>query len=195
MLYLPFCASLNPVPILLCNLGRYIAFLGSKLCYSSVKQYLNIVRIMHLENGFTNSLTNNWYLSSILKGLRRHKGDGISQKLPITVPILQGILTVLNFNSAFDISFWAACLVAFFSFFRKSNLLIPSTLQFHPKKHLYASDVVFKPTGAVLSVRWSKTIQYRRSPTSHYRLSFLPHCSPLVMHYSPSPAEHPYPIV
>ena len=164
MLYLQFCASLNidPVPIVLCNLGRYIAFLGAKLCYSSVKQYLNIVRIMHLENGFSNPLSNNWYLSSILKGLRRHKGDGISQKLPITVSILQGILTVLNFNRPFDISFWAACLVALFSFFHKSNLLIPSTLQFDPKKHLCVSDVVFKPTGAVLSVRWSKTIQYRQ---------------------------------
>ena len=105
------------MPISPCNLGRYIAFLGSKLSFSSVRQYLNVVRIMHLDEGCSNPLENNFYLSSILKGLRRHKGDGISQRLPITKSILQGILAVLNLNNPFDVCFWAACLVAFFSFF------------------------------------------------------------------------------
>ena len=164
LLYLRFCAGLNiaPVPISSCNLGRYIAFLGSRLCYSSVRQYLNIVHIMHLEAGYGNPLSDNWYVAPILKGLRRHEGDGSKQKLPITVAVLWGILTVLNFDKPLDVSFWAACLVAFFSFFRKSNLLVPSSLQFDPSKHLLTSDVQFSQTGVVLSVRWSKTIQYRQ---------------------------------
>lgn len=162
--YLRFCESLNiaPVPISSCNLGRYIAFLGSKLSYSSVRQYLNVVRIMHLEEGHGNPLANNWYLNSILKGLRRHRGNGVSKKLPITDVILHGILAVQNFSNPFDVCFWAACLVAFFSFFRKSNLLVPSPPQFNPSKHLCTSDVSFHPMGATLSVRWSKTIQYRQ---------------------------------
>ena len=69
---------------------------------------------------------------------------------------------MLNFGNPFDICFWAACLVAFFSFFRKSNLLIPVPHQFDPSKHLCVSDVRFSPTGAVLSVRWSKTIQFKQ---------------------------------
>lgn len=163
-LYLQFCSSLHivPVPISPCDLGRYIAFLGSKLSFSSVRQYLNVVRIMHLDEGYSNPLENSFYLSSILKGLRRHKGDGINPKLPITDSILRGILAVLNLNNPFEVCFWAACLVAFFSFFRKSNLLIPSKAQFNPDKHLCVSDVQFGPQGAVLSVRWSKTIQYRQ---------------------------------
>ena len=44
---------------------------------------------MHLEEGYNNPLSESWYLSSILKGLRRHKGDGINQELLITVSILQ----------------------------------------------------------------------------------------------------------
>ena len=162
--YLRFCADLNiaPVPISSCNLGHYIAYLGQKLSYSSVRQYLNVVRIMHLDEGHCNPLANNWYLNSILKGLRRHKGDGVCQKLPITDVILHGILAVLNLSNPLDVCFWAACLVAFFSFFRKSNLLVPSPPQFNPSKHLCVSDVRFSPTGAILSVRWSKTIQYRQ---------------------------------
>ena len=53
-------------------------------------------------------------------------------------------------------------MVAFFSFFCKSNLLVPSPPQFNPSKHLCVSDVRFCPTGAILSVCWSKTIQYRQ---------------------------------
>ena len=117
---------------------------------------------MHLDEGHCNPLVNNWYLNSILKGLRRHKGDGVSQKLPITDVILHGILAVLNLNNPFDVCFWAACLVAFFPFFRKSNLLVPSPSQFNPAKHLCVSDVCFSPRGAILSVRWSKTIQYKQ---------------------------------
>ena len=163
-LYLQFCSSLHiaTVPISPCNLGNDIAFLGSKISFSSVRQYLNVVRIMHLDEGYSNPQENNFYLSSILKGPRKHKGDGISQKLPITMSILQGILVVLNLNNPFDVCFWAACLVAFFSFFRKSNLLIPSHAQFNPAKHLCVSDAQFGPHGAALSIRWSKTIQYKQ---------------------------------
>lgn len=163
MLYLKFCESLNisPVPISQENLGRYIAFLSSKLCFSSVKQYLNVVRLMHLEAGQPNPMLDNWYISSILKGLKRCKGTATAQKLPITSHILQGILTVLDLSIPFDIIFWAVCLVGFFSFLRKSNLLIPSMDKFDPRKHLCQSDVQFLLAGAILFVRWSKTIQFQ----------------------------------
>ena len=55
------------MPISQIDLGRYITFLSRRLSFSSVRQYLNIVRLMHLENGHTNPLTNNWYVASILK--------------------------------------------------------------------------------------------------------------------------------
>ena len=101
-LYLQFCKSLciSPVPISLVNLGRYIAFLASRLCYSSIRQYFNIVRLMHLDEGYPSPLSDSWYLSSILKGLRRCKGESIKQKLPITTQILQQILSVLNLSHA-----------------------------------------------------------------------------------------------
>jgi hypothetical protein len=60
-----------------------------------------------------------------------------------------------------DITFWAACLVAFFSFFRKSNLFPPSLASFQPAIHLSNQSVSFHSEGATLSINWSKTIQYR----------------------------------
>lgn len=163
-LFLQFCASLNisPVPISATDLGRYVAFLATKLSFSSVRQYLNVVRLIHMEAGHGNPLTDNWFLSTLMKGLRRKKGDATSQKLPITRDILQGILRLLNLDRSFDVTFWATCLVGFFSFFRKSNLLVQSWGQFDPQKHLCCSDVRFCESGVILSVRWSKTIQFRQ---------------------------------
>lgn len=117
---------------------------------------------MHLEAGHPNPLVNNWYITSILKGLRRHKGDSTHQKLPITTSLLFGILSTLDFNQPFDLSFWVACLVGFFTFFRKSNLLIPAPDKFDPAKHLCQSDVHLSTMGAVICVRWSKSIQFRQ---------------------------------
>ena len=114
-----------------------------------------------MEAGLPNPLEKNWYVSSILKGVRRVKGDASRQKLPITIEILRKIFTKLDLCCSFDRTFWAACLVAFYSFFRKSNLLIPSVEVFDPKKHLCASDVNFTSEGVVLSVRWSKVIQFQ----------------------------------
>ena len=163
-MYLRFCSCMDikPVPVSSVNLGRYVAFLASKLCFSSIRQYLNVVRIMHLELGYGSPLSENWYLSSILKGIRRFKGNATSQKLPVTPKILAGILTVLDLSQPFDIVFWAACLVGFISFFRKSNLLVPSMEKFDPSKHLCKSDLSIDPNGTILSVRWSKTIQFKQ---------------------------------
>lgn len=161
--FLKFCVEMkiSPVPLLQENLGRYIAFLSRRLCFNSVKQYLNIVRLMHLEAGFQNPLEKNWYVDSILKGVRRIKGDASVQKLPITIDILRQLFITLNLECAFDRTFWAACLVGFFSFFRKSNLLVPSHVLFDPDRNLCANDLTFTLDSAILTVRWSKVIQFK----------------------------------
>ncbi len=160
---LDFCnkVDIHPVRLSHADLGRYIAFLSRRLAFSSIRQYLNAVRLLHLDAGFPNPLEGNWYVSSVLKGVRRVKGDTCNAKLPISIDILRGIFLRLNILSSFDRTFWAACVVGFFSFFRKSNLLIQSVNTFDPSRHLCASDVQFTPGGAVLLVRWSKVIQFR----------------------------------
>ena len=110
------------MPISQLDLGRYIAYLSRKLTFSSVRQYLNIVRLLHLENGHTNPLSNNWYVSSILKGVRRVKGDTCTQKLPITLELLRSIFLNLDLNVSFDRAFWAACLVGFCNIVRLLHL-------------------------------------------------------------------------
>ena len=141
--FLKFCVQMQVSPTLLSqeNLGRYIAFLSRRLAFSSVKQYLNVVCLLHLEAGFPNPFEKNWYVTSILKGVRHVKEDTSTQKLPITKDILKQIFLKLDLHSSLNRAFWATCLVGFFSFFRKSNLLVPSDLQFDPDCNLYAGDL------------------------------------------------------
>ena len=77
---------------------------------------------MHLEAGHKNPLEQNWYVASVLIGVKRVKGNRSVQKLPITLDILKAIASQLDMSIPFKRVFWAACLVAFYSFFRKSNL-------------------------------------------------------------------------
>ena len=160
--YLGFCQSMNypPVPVTHIIVCRYAAFLARRLSASSVKKYLNIIRLLHLEAGLPNPLSHNWFLDSVLRGIMRKKGVGTCRKLPITPYILLRLKSVLNPANPVDIVFWAACLLGFFAFLRKSNLFAPSTTRFDPSKHLRRGDLTIFPWGVAVSIRWSKTIQF-----------------------------------
>ena len=110
-------------------------------------------------------LTLNWVLKSLLTGIKRVKGNLVQQKLPITLDILLRIHSTINFNSSFDASFWAACLLLSLFFFRKSNLLPLSDKHYDPHKQFSRSSFRFFHWGVLVSVSWSKTIQFMERST------------------------------
>ena len=156
-----------PVPISLQNLCRYAVDLADikKLSTASLPKYLNIVRLLHIQSGLANPLANNWYLESILRGIRREKGAPPLRKLAITPVILTKIRDLLNLGSPLHVVFWAACLTMFFGLFRKSNVLAPAT-RFDPAKHLCRSDIIVHPWGLEVIIKWSKTLQFRERNVS-----------------------------
>ena len=155
--YLKCCGKLdiNPVPLSTSNLGRYIAYLSLKLKLNSITNYLTVIKNLHVEAGLANP-AHYHYIYSILRGTRRVLGQGVMSKLPITPRMLANIFTLLSL----DIFFWAVCLVAFFTFFRKSNLLAPSPACLDPERHLSRHHISFSEGGAVIQVNWSKAIQF-----------------------------------
>ena len=127
--YLQFCShySFSPAPVSTQNLARYVVHLTGFLAPSSVSLYLNIVRIYHLENGCPNPLEH-FYITSLLKGVHRELSKPPTQKLPITPQILYSVFQVLDFQQPMAVTFWAACLVAFFfpSLGRVHYFLVPA---------------------------------------------------------------------
>ena len=74
--YLSFCLQLGerPVPASPLLLCRYVAFLAKRLKFSSVRQYLNVVGLLHKECGLPNPLLNNYRVLMTLRGVHRVLG-------------------------------------------------------------------------------------------------------------------------
>lgn len=158
--YVRFCKyfEYELLPATTLQICRYAVFLARTLKPSSVRQYLNIIRIIHLDNGYENPFANNWKVTSLLKGIDRAKGTPPAQKLPILPEHLLQIKYMLNLDNHFDKVLWAACLVGFFGFLRKANLL-PRLGKGNTKSYIKREDIEFTQVGMVLSLKQTKTIQ------------------------------------
>ena len=139
-------------------IGRYAAYLARRLKYTSFKQYLNILRILHVEVGLPNPLADNWFLQSILKGILRIKGNPPNGKLPITPDIILGIRANINHDDPLLSVFWAACLIAFYGLLSKATPAPPPLPRYEQDKHLSRSDFHVYPWGIGVNIRHSKTI-------------------------------------
>jgi len=172
--YLRFCLYFGrcPVPADNITILSYTVFLCRTLKPTSISGYLNYVRLLHLDNGLINPLKDNFLLNLVKRGIQRKHGTPPKQKLPITPSILRQIAGQLDFNSTFDTTFWAACLVAFYSFLRKSSLL-PKSQQDISVNTLNINDLTFESdnSSATLTIRHTKTIQFGQ------RILTIPLCS------------------
>lgn len=160
--YLEFCAftGLPPLPISALSATRYIAYLSPRLQFSSITKYLNIIRLLCLESDQPNPLPS-WPVTAVLRGVKRVKGDTRHWKLPITPHILLRIRGQVHSHQPMDVTLWACYTTAFFSMLRTSNLLPNAVSNFDPTKQLCRGDLSFHPGGILLTIKWSKTIQYR----------------------------------
>ena len=151
-----------PVPVSESVLAMYAAYLARRLKPQSVRQYLNVVRVIHLECGYKNPCENSWLLKSTLTGIERLLGQPASRKMPVTPDLLLRIKAVIT-NSIFDRMWWAAAMVMFFGTFRKSNLFPDSAERFNAEKQFTRADFVATEDGCIrVNVKWSKTNQFKK---------------------------------
>ena len=65
----------------------------------------------------------------------------------------------------------AAYLLSFFSFLRISNLVPHNINSYDPLQQLARADIIFAPPGALVIIKWSKTLQYKNK----VRVLKIPH--------------------
>ena len=171
--YLQFCDRLHilPVPASEENIAKYAAFLARRLKPSSVKQYLNIIRVLHLECGKDHPYKDSWVVKTTLNGIEKSKGCQIVKKNPIDPNVLLFIRSKLDLKIKEDAVFWAACLVMFFGLLRKSNLF-QDCRRFDIKKQLTRENIEITEDCVILRLLWSKTIQ-RREKVLIIKLPYL----------------------
>lgn len=163
--YLDFCSkmAIPPVPVTERSVALFATYLARRLKPSSTRQYLNIVRLLHLESGLPNPLQDSWMVKSTLRGIDRVKGCEVVRKAPITPTMLLEMRQRLNFSKSPDCVFWGACLLMFFGLLRKSNLFANGAKSFDPKRQLTRDCFHVDAQARTLSVMvtWSKNNQFK----------------------------------
>lgn len=174
--YMAFCKVMAtpPVPASPEFIIQYAVLLARTLKFSSIKQYLNIIRLLHVSSGLPNPLQGDFNIHYVLRGIQRSIAEPPARKFPITPHLLVHILSKLDTSACHDAAVWAAALVMFFGLLRRSNVLVSAMGSFNASLHLCRSDLSFSRQGAFLSIRWSKTNQFAQRNRT-LPLPFMPH--------------------
>ena len=91
-LNLRFCLyfGYSPVPCRAIHL-QYVVFLAKTLSTSSIPNYFNVVRLLHMQCGYPTPLEDPLFKhqkSLLMRGIKRINGYPMSQKLPVTLEAL-----------------------------------------------------------------------------------------------------------
>ena len=78
---------------------------------------------------------------------------------------MQNIIRICETLQA-PVVFKALYLFTYFSFLRLSNILPHAAKQFDPTRHLTRGDLIFSPSFCTIIIKWSKTLQDRKSCTT-----------------------------
>ena len=119
------------------------------------------MRLFHLLQYTPCTALDSFEVSLTTKGIKRVLGLATHQKSPITPALLLQFKSHLDITTPADAAIWCLFTVAFFSFLRKSNLTVSSPTSFDPNRHLCRDDIKFTSHGAVLRIKWSKTLQHK----------------------------------
>lgn len=133
--------------------------LADRLAYTTVVQYLNIIKLIHREQECPDPTTH-FNVKCVLQGIKRCNQAQVVRKMPITPELLNQIYSCLDMTRIHDTAVWAAALVSFYGMFRRSNVTAQSTTSFDPRKCLTRGDVEIARDSVVIKIRWSKTIQF-----------------------------------
>ena len=157
-----FCHNLGlpSFPVHVQTILRYIAFLSATgRSYGTVQNHIASIKHFHRLFGFPPGWDHSYSFQLALRGCKRFLGSAPGRKLPITPTLLLRMVSLLDPSNPLQAAMWALFLVAFFSFLRKSNLVVQSACVISPKVPR-RSDFHVSPHGAFLNIRATKTIQF-----------------------------------
>ena len=95
-----------------------------------------------------------------MRGMTRIKAHHPKQAQPMTVEMLLAMHKFVKQDESLDVAIWAAILLSFFSFFRKSNVMPETREAFAPSKQLLQEDIKIGDDMLLVHIKWSKTIQF-----------------------------------
>ena len=151
-----------PLPASSTIIGRYIAYLAhSKRC-STIKQYLNIIRMLHLEHNFSHLYDDNYQVSSVMKEVKRHKGSNHNSKQVLTLQKIHAVVSFQDVSGIRDLQIWCALLLCFLGLLRMSCVTVPNKHSWDAGQILTKDDILVTPDGCIQRIRHSKPNNLRK---------------------------------
>ena len=138
--------------------------------YSYIRLLLHSLKLLHECYGLPFHQEKYLVTRAQLQGLRRVVCNPPLPKLPITPEILVQIHDILDLKCSYTIAWWAAILVGFFGFLRKSNLVPTDRQSLTTGQFLSRNAIKLSNDATVMYIflNWSKTNQF------HERQVILP---------------------
>ena len=152
--YAMFCRRhrYTPVPATSIVLSRYAVYLARTMKPTSISAYMNVVRILHLELEHPNPL-DDWYLSTVLRGIKNSNSVPPKQMLPITPGIIrqmyENISLASNLMKALQIIYCALLMLL-------SNFWQPD----HPSHHTPLSSRIPWTKGHFITSTVKHSLKY-----------------------------------
>ena len=134
----------------------------NKVSTSQISNYLSAIKVKFALFALNTTPFFDPRIKYYTKALARQAPLTIRLKTIIDIPLLTRIIQQCQ-NLYMGYVFQAAFLLAFFAFFRISNLVPHTTSAYDPLKQLARADIFFTPTGASILLKWSKTLQMNNS--------------------------------
>lgn len=132
----------------------YITYLSDTLKYTTICNYLSAVWSLHDFMGCCSPAKDSFLVKCTMMGAKRLLGDSVLSADPLLPKDLMLMYSHLDFKSLSDLMFWAAVCLAFRCLLRSCQY----TGSIH---HIKRNDVKFTRYGLCLTIKSSKTIQFR----------------------------------
>ena len=128
---------------------------------SQLQNHLTATRALHILHGLDTSAFRDERLALFVKAIRLQTPFNPSIPAHLDITLLKRIIKQCD-NMQFPVVFKPLYQVVFFSFLRLPNVLPHSVASFDHTRQLARDDVIFGDSGAVLLLKWSKTMQNRK---------------------------------
>lgn len=128
---------------------------------------------MHKQLDLSCTAAQSYPVSLMLKAIDKSMRHTPAIKLPVSLPVLQLLCDLCSSMGLWGVVLKCAILLSFYGFLRQSNLAPLQPNQFDHTRHTTRGDVQQSPTGLVIALKWTKTLQSAMVPV-HIPLPSLP---------------------
>lgn len=167
--YLRFCDNFHfrSFPLdanIVSHYVAYLAYVGRQ--FGTIQNHISSLKHFHQLYGFALGWEQNYVFKLIIRGAKRFLGMQLNRKQAITPFMLHRMALFFDLSLPLHAAMWALFLVAFFSFLRKSNLVVDSLRSISSPKVVRRGQLIFKEHTAYLRIFETKTIQFAQRSLS-----------------------------